>query len=96
LRAAACAGLTVTKISAPKFWASMKAQQVKNAVIVPMGAKGGFVVKRTARSEGGSRRSYQAEGIECYVNYLSAACSPDITDNRHAGDVVPPVNVRPP
>jgi hypothetical protein len=42
-RGVACAGPTAAKTSAPKFWALVKAQQVKNTVIVPVGSKGGFV-----------------------------------------------------
>ena len=46
----------------------MKAQMVKNAVIVPVGSKGGFVVKRPPR--GGGREAIQAEGIECYKTMM--------------------------
>ncbi|MCK5444502.1 MAG: NAD-glutamate dehydrogenase, partial [Rhodospirillaceae bacterium] len=46
----------------------VKAQQVKNAVIVPVGSKGGFVVKRPP-TEGG-REAFMAEGIECYKNFI--------------------------
>ena len=48
-RAAACAGRTAWRTSAPRSSGLMKAQMVKNVVIVPVGAKGGFVVKRAAR-----------------------------------------------
>ncbi|MDA0220320.1 MAG: NAD-glutamate dehydrogenase [Proteobacteria bacterium] len=63
----------------------VKAQMVKNAVIVPVGAKGGFVVKRPP-AEGG-REAIQAEGIACYRIFMSALL--DITDNLVAGQIVP-------
>ena len=59
----------------------VKAQQVKNAVIVPVGAKGGFVVKKPP-SEGG-RDAQLAEGIACYKTLMTGML--DITDN-YAGD----------
>ncbi len=67
----------------------VKAQQVKNAVIVPVGAKGGFVVKRPP-AEGG-REAYIEEGINCYQTFIRALL--DVTDNFVAGKVVPPKNV---
>ena len=67
----------------------MKAQMVKNALIVPVGSKGGFVVKRPP-SEGG-REALQAEAIDCYRTFLSGLL--DVTDNIVAGDVVPPDRV---
>ena len=67
----------------------VKAQQVKNAVIVPMGAKGGFIPRRMPL--GGSRDEIQAEGIACYRIFISGLL--DITDNLKEGAVVPPVNV---
>ncbi|PSL16291.1 glutamate dehydrogenase (NAD) [Marinobacterium halophilum] len=67
----------------------VKAQQVKNAVIVPMGAKGGFVAKQLPT--GGSREEMQAEGIACYRIFISALL--DITDNLESGSLVPPVDV---
>jgi glutamate dehydrogenase len=67
----------------------VKAQNVKNAVIVPMGAKGGFVVKNPPKE--GGRDAYMKEGIACYQTYIRALL--DITDNRKAGKIVPPVNV---
>ncbi|HPF78453.1 MAG TPA: NAD-glutamate dehydrogenase, partial [Alphaproteobacteria bacterium] len=67
----------------------MKAQQVKNAVIVPMGAKGGFVVKNPP-TEGG-RAAYLAEGIECYKTFIRGLL--DITDNRKGTDIITPENV---
>ncbi len=67
----------------------VKAQQVKNAVIVPLGAKGGFVAKQLP--ENGSREEIQAEGIACYKIFISALL--DITDNLEAGSLVPPTDV---
>ncbi|WP_445680482.1 NAD-glutamate dehydrogenase [Radicibacter daui] len=68
----------------------MKAQMVKNAVIVPVGSKGGFVVKRPpAPSEG--RDAFMAEGIACYRIFMSGLL--DITDNLKAGDIIPPAHV---
>jgi glutamate dehydrogenase len=67
----------------------MKAQMVKNAVIVPDGAKGGFVPKRMP--ENGSREDIQAEGIRCYQTLMQGLL--DITDNIVGGQVVPPVGV---
>lgn len=68
----------------------MKAQQVKNTVIVPEGAKGGFVVKRTQTAEM-TRDEYMKEGIECYSIFISGLL--DLTDNIKEGVIVPPVNV---
>ncbi|MGC1441924.1 MAG: NAD-glutamate dehydrogenase [Burkholderiaceae bacterium] len=62
-----------------------KAQQVKNAVIVPVGSKGGFVLKGPPQ---GDRDQLQAEGIACYQAYLRAML--DLTDNMVVGKVVPP------
>ena len=67
----------------------MKAQQVKNAVIVPMGAKGGFVVKNPP--EDGDRKAMLDEGIACYKTFLRGLL--DITDNRKGTDVIPPKDV---
>ncbi|MEM8916398.1 MAG: NAD-glutamate dehydrogenase domain-containing protein, partial [Pseudomonadota bacterium] len=67
----------------------MKSQMVKNAVIVPVGSKGGFVVKQPP-SEGG-REAFIAEGIECYKTMQRGLL--DVTDNIVAGEVVPPTNV---
>ncbi len=63
----------------------MKAQNVKNTVIVPMGAKGGFVVKRPRATTPDER---QSEGIRCYQTFMRGLL--DITDNIVAGHVVPP------
>ncbi|WP_417798790.1 NAD-glutamate dehydrogenase [Terasakiella pusilla] len=67
----------------------VKAQQVKNAVIVPVGSKGGFVVKQPP-SEGG-REAFQKEGIECYKTFIRGLL--DLTDNYINGEVVPPQSV---
>ncbi|MDN3554663.1 NAD-glutamate dehydrogenase [Halomonas maura] len=67
----------------------VKAQQVKNAVIVPVGAKGGFVCKRLP--EGGGRDALQQEGIACYRTFIRALL--DVTDNLKGGEVVPPRDV---
>ena len=67
----------------------MKAQMTKNAVIVPVGAKGGFVVKRPP-TEGG-REALQAEGIECYKTFMRGLL--DITDNLTTRKLVYPKNV---
>ncbi|KAA2265239.1 NAD-glutamate dehydrogenase [Solihabitans fulvus] len=68
----------------------VKAQAVKNAVIVPVGAKGGFVVKRPPVPTGDpgiDREASLAEGIACYRMFISALL--DLTDNLDAGQVVP-------
>ena len=67
----------------------MKAQMVKNAVIVPVGSKGGFVLKKAPQSS--DREAFLQEGIECYTLYLQGLL--DITDNLVDGKVVPPSNV---
>ncbi|MDA0261102.1 MAG: NAD-glutamate dehydrogenase [Proteobacteria bacterium] len=67
----------------------MKAQMVKNAVIVPVGAKGGFVPKRLPDDH--SRDAVTAEGVACYKMFVSALL--DITDNLVGGEVVPPPNI---
>ncbi|GAA4650525.1 NAD-glutamate dehydrogenase [Kistimonas scapharcae] len=67
----------------------VKAQLVKNAVIVPVGAKGGFIPKQLP-SDGG-REALMAEGIASYRVFISGLL--DITDNLVQGDVVPPQDV---
>ena len=67
----------------------VKAQQVKNAVIVPVGAKGGFVPKLLPRD--GTREAVQAEGTAAYKLFISTLL--DITDNLGPNGVVPPANV---
>ena len=65
----------------------VKAQQVKNVVIVPQGAKGGFVPKRLSAA---NREAIQAEGIACYKSFVSSLLS--ITDNLVKGEIVPPAD----
>lgn len=67
----------------------VKAQQVKNSVIVPVGAKGGFIVKQPP--EGGSREALREEGIACYQTFIRGLL--DLTDNLDEGNVVPPNEV---
>ncbi|MDE2149958.1 MAG: NAD-glutamate dehydrogenase [Gammaproteobacteria bacterium] len=64
----------------------MKAQMVKNAVIVPVGAKGGFVVKRAV--DPADREAWLAAGIDCYRIFLRGLL--DITDNRRGDEILPP------
>jgi glutamate dehydrogenase len=64
----------------------MKAQKVKNALIVPTGAKGGFVAKKLPVN--GSREAILEEGIACYREYINGLL--DITDNMKGNDIVPP------
>jgi glutamate dehydrogenase len=64
----------------------VKAQQVKNAVIVPVGAKGGFVAKRLHPAM--SRDEIQQEGIACYKTFIRGLL--DITDNREEARIVRP------
>lgn len=68
----------------------MKAQQVKNAVIVPAGAKGGFVPKQM--SPQANRDEIMAEGIACYKIFIRGLL--DLTDNRVGDKIVGPENVR--
>lgn len=65
----------------------MKAQMVKNTVIVPVGSKGGFVVKRPPAE----REALMKEGIACYQTFLRGLL--DVTDNLVAGKIVPPKDV---
>jgi glutamate dehydrogenase len=67
----------------------MKAQNVKNTVIVPVGAKGGFVAKRLTPSL--TREEVQAEVIACYQTFIRALL--DLTDNIVAGRIAPPRQV---
>ncbi|MEW1722665.1 NAD-glutamate dehydrogenase [Streptomyces sp. NPDC093109] len=68
----------------------VKAQMVKNTVIVPVGAKGGFVAKQLP-DPAADRDAWMAEGIASYKIFISALL--DITDNMVAGEVVPPADV---
>jgi glutamate dehydrogenase len=67
----------------------VKAQMVKNTVIVPVGAKGGFFVKKPPLD--GDRDAVLAEGVACYTQFINALL--DITDNLVDGKVVPPEDV---
>ncbi len=65
----------------------VKAQMVKNTVIVPVGSKGGFIVKRPPSD----RDAFQAEGVACYRMFINGLL--DITDNIVDGKIVPPRDV---
>ena len=67
----------------------VKAQMVKNTVIVPVGSKGGFVLKRAPAAS--DREAYMKEGVACYQDYLRGLL--DITDNRVGEAIVPPPDV---
>lgn len=67
----------------------MKAQQVKNAVIVPSGAKGGFVPKNLPTN--GTREEILLEAVTCYKGFIQGLL--DITDNMLGYDIVPAKNV---
>ncbi|MCF3946599.1 NAD-glutamate dehydrogenase [Acidiphilium iwatense] len=72
----------------------MKAQMVKNVVIVPVGAKGGFVLKCPPPPTGDAnadREAFMAEGIACYRLLINAML--DITDNLKGGEVEPPARI---
>ncbi|EWH12355.1 glutamate dehydrogenase [Catenovulum agarivorans DS-2] len=67
----------------------VKAQQVKNTVIVPVGAKGGFVCKRNIKPS--ERAAFFAEGKRCYQIFIRGLL--DITDNIQQNEVIPPKSV---
>jgi len=67
----------------------VKAQMVKNIVIVPVGSKGGFVLKKAPPAT--DRDAYMKEGIACYQEYLRGLL--DLTDNLVGGKAVPPPQV---
>ncbi|MDZ4730962.1 MAG: NAD-glutamate dehydrogenase [Xanthomonadales bacterium] len=67
----------------------MKAQNVKNTMIVPVGAKGGFVLKRPPTQ--GGREALQQEGVHCYKRFINALL--DITDNLSEDEVLHPDKV---
>ncbi|HSK99062.1 MAG TPA: NAD-glutamate dehydrogenase [Rubrobacteraceae bacterium] len=67
----------------------MKAQTVKNAVIVPVGAKGGFVVKRPPAD--GGREALMEEVVACYKTLIRGML--DVTDNLEGDDLVPPPEI---
>ncbi len=66
----------------------VKAQQVKNAVIVPVGAKGGFYPKRLPSAS--DRQAFMDEGIAAYKLFVGTML--DITDNLVSGAIVPPAD----
>ncbi len=68
----------------------VKAQTVKNAVIVPVGAKGGFYCKQLP-DPAEKREAWLAEGIECYKTFIRGLL--DVTDNLVDGRSVPPPRV---
>lgn len=65
----------------------VKAQQVKNAVIVPVGAKGGFVAKKLPND----KKAFFAEGVACYQTFITGLLN--VTDNLVSGEVVKPKDV---
>ena len=67
----------------------MKAQMVKNAVIVPVGAKGGFVLKRPPAAS--DRAAFMEEGVRCYKVFLRGLL--DVTDNQGPSGIIPPRDV---
>lgn len=67
----------------------MKAQNVKNTLIVPVGAKGGFLPKQLP--SGGNRDAVQQEGIAAYQIYINALL--DLTDNIERSKILPPAAV---
>lgn len=67
----------------------VKAQQVKNAIIVPVGAKGAFVPKQTP--VGADRETVLREGTSCYKIFVSTLL--DVTDNLEVDTIVPPPDV---
>ncbi|MFL6797316.1 MAG: NAD-glutamate dehydrogenase [Xanthobacteraceae bacterium] len=71
----------------------VKAQQVKNAVIVPVGAKGGFVPKLLPGmiARGAGRDAIQAEGTATYKLFIATLL--ELTDNLHGAAVIPPDQV---
>ena len=66
----------------------MKAQRLKNVVIVPTGAKGGFVLKQAPAG----RDAVMAEGVACYSVLINAML--DMADDLHGADVVTPAGIR--
>ncbi|MEI5672300.1 MULTISPECIES: NAD-glutamate dehydrogenase [unclassified Nocardioides] len=68
----------------------VKAQMVKNTVIVPVGAKGGFYAKNLP-DPSVDRDAWLAEGVACYRTFISGLL--DLTDNLVEGETVPPTDV---
>ncbi len=70
----------------------VKAQMVKNTVIVPVGAKGGFYAKQLPDPAGeGGREAWLAEGVACYTTFIRGLL--DVTDNLVGGETVAPADV---
>ncbi len=67
----------------------MKSQMTKNSVIVPVGAKGGFIVKREII--GGHSLDLRREAVKCYKIFISGLL--DLTDNIERDKIIPPKNV---
>jgi glutamate dehydrogenase len=61
----------------------MKAQMTKNSVIVPVGSKGGFIVKTVQPHD---REKFLQEGVECYKLFLKGLL--DITDNFEGSEII--------
>ena len=66
----------------------MKAQMVKNTVIIPVGSKGGFVVKQAPE---GDRQALMDEVVQCYQTMMRGIL--DLTDNLTGGELAPPTDV---
>ena len=66
----------------------MKAQQVKNSIIVPAGAKGGFLPKQLSLDLDVRREDVMQEGLFCYRNFIGGLL--DLTDNLKDGQIIPP------
>jgi glutamate dehydrogenase len=84
--AAACAGPDRREDFRTEVLGLVKAQSVKNAVIVPVGPKGGFVVngrRRRRATRQGDRDAFFAEGVACYKTFICGLL--DITDNLVQG-----------
>jgi len=67
----------------------MKAQHIKNSVIVPLGAKGGFICKKIKKA---SHKDFLLEGIYCYKIFISGLL--DLTDNIIDGKIITPPNLK--
>tara|TARA_Y100001970_G_scaffold294127_1_gene447216 strand:- start:62763 stop:67628 length:4866 start_codon:yes stop_codon:yes gene_type:complete len=67
----------------------MKAQMVKNALIIPVGAKGGFVIKKVKSEDG--KENFSREGRDCYSMFISGLL--DLTDNFFDGTLLEPSSV---
>lgn len=72
--------------------ALMKAQMVKNSVIIPLGSKGGFIVKNfeNAKKDGATREELNNLVVAAYTNFISALL--DITDNLDNNKIIKPQN----